>query len=99
MPPRENRPATWPARASDFDTVTHHPLCRGRGRGEIGACAISSLLEIEEWRREEVGVWAALRCVGRRKLVDVDETDFGYFSARVRERIASITDLHRREIV
>jgi len=47
------------------------------------AAAITSLLEIEESRRQDVGVWARLRCVGRVKLLDVNQTDRGYPKAKV----------------
>lgn len=50
--------------------------------------AVSSLLEVEESRRQEVGVWARLRCVARIRLLDVDQTDYGY----ARARCALVTD-------
>ena len=39
---------------------------------------VTSLLEILEYRQEEVGVWARLRCVGRVELQDIKQTDFQY---------------------
>ena len=44
---------------------------------------ITSLLEIEESRKQDIGVWARLRCVGRVELDDVEQTDFGYARAKV----------------
>jgi len=45
--------------------------------------AVTTLLEIEESRTQDVGVWARLRCVGRVRLKDVEQTDFGYARADV----------------
>ena len=43
--------------------------------------AVTTLLEVEEFKKEEYGVWARLKCVGRVKLVDVSQTDYQYVSA------------------
>eukprot|EP00320_Phaeocystis_rex_P006722 CAMPEP_0119093972 /NCGR_PEP_ID=MMETSP1178-20130426/164782_1 /TAXON_ID=33656 /ORGANISM="unid sp, Strain CCMP2000" /LENGTH=238 /DNA_ID=CAMNT_0007077671 /DNA_START=17 /DNA_END=729 /DNA_ORIENTATION=+ len=45
--------------------------------------AVSTLLEVEEFKKEEFGVWARLKCVGRIKLLEVSETDYQYVSATV----------------
>jgi len=45
--------------------------------------AVSTLLEVEEFRREDVGVWARLKCVGRIKLRSVSQTDYQYVNAEV----------------
>ena len=50
--------------------------------------AVSSLLEIEESRKQDVGVWAKLRCIGRIRLAEVEPTDFGY----VRAQVSLVTD-------
>ena len=50
--------------------------------------AVTSLLEIEESRRQEVGVWARLRCVGRVRVADLEQTDYGY----VRAEVGLVTD-------
>jgi len=42
---------------------------------------VTSLLEVLEYRQEEVGVWARLRCVGRVELEALTETDYEYVSA------------------
>lgn len=48
-----------------------------------GVAAVTSLLEIEESRKQEIGVWARLRCVGRVRLAEVEQTDYGYVRAQV----------------
>ena len=48
-----------------------------------GAIATTSLLEVEEFRKEEYGVWARLKCVGRITLLDIEKTDFDYVRATV----------------
>jgi len=50
--------------------------------------AITSLLEIEESRRQEIGVWARLRCVGRVRLLEVEQTDYGF----ARGKVCLVTD-------
>ena len=45
--------------------------------------AVTSLIEVEESRRKDVGVWAQLKCVGRIKLVEVSGTDFDWVKAKV----------------
>ena len=50
--------------------------------------AVTSLLEIEESRKQDVGVWAKLRCVGRIRLAEVDQTEFGF----VRASVSLVTD-------
>jgi hypothetical protein len=47
------------------------------------AAAVSTLLEIEESRKQDVGVWARLKCVGRVRIDDLEPNDFGYFRAGV----------------
>ena len=51
--------------------------------GDGGVVAYTSLLEIEESRKQDIGVWAKLRCVGRVKIADLEPTDFGYYRATV----------------
>ena len=48
-----------------------------------GVASVTSLLEIEESRRQEFGVWARLRCVGRVRLKEAEATDFGFVRAQV----------------
>ena len=48
-----------------------------------GVASVTSLLEIEESRRQEFGVWAKLRCVGRVRLKEAEATDFGFIRAQV----------------
>ena len=48
-----------------------------------GVVPITTLLEVEEYRKEEYGVWAKLKCVGRVKLLDVEQTDYQYALATV----------------
>ena len=43
--------------------------------------AVTTLLEIEESRRQDVGVWARLKCVGRVRIDNLDKTDYDYFTA------------------
>lgn len=43
---------------------------------------VTSLLEVQEYRQESVGVWARLRCVGRVQLNELEQTDFDYVSAK-----------------
>ena len=45
--------------------------------------AVTTLLEVEEFKKEEYGVWARLKCVGRVKLLEVSETEYQYVSATV----------------
>ena len=44
--------------------------------------AVTSLIEVEESRRKDVGVWAQLKCVGRIKLVEVSGTDFDWVKVK-----------------
>ena len=46
--------------------------------------ASTALLEIEESRRQDIGVWAQLRCVGRVEIEELEPTDFDYYRASVR---------------
>jgi hypothetical protein len=67
------------------DAESRHQSCVGQllvtPNGNVAA--VTSLLEIEESRRQEVGVWARLRCVGRVRLLEIEQTDFQFARARV----------------
>jgi len=67
------------------DAESRHQGCVGQllvtPNGNVAA--VTSLLEIEESRRQEVGVWARLRCVGRVRLLEIEQTDFQFARARV----------------
>ena len=39
-----------------------------------------TLSEVEEFKKEEYGVWARLKCVGRVKLLEVRETEYQYLT-------------------
>lgn len=66
------------------DAAAQHDSCIGQLLyTNRGAVAITSLLEVEEFRKEEFGVWARLKCVGRVRLLSVAETDFQYALANV----------------
>ena len=43
--------------------------------------SVTTLLEIEEYKKQEFGVWAKLKCVGRVRLTEVKQTDFEYVMA------------------
>ena len=62
------------------DSAARHNDCLGAmlftPSGNVAA--ITTLLEVEEFRKEEFGVWANLKCVGRVKLSDVKQTDYEY---------------------
>jgi len=65
--------------------LERHDSCLGAllitPRGSVAA--VTTLLEMEEFRREEFGVWAQLKCVGRVKLREVRESDYLYVAALV----------------
>ena len=67
------------------DAASSHHDCLGAmyftPSGNVAA--VSTLLEVEEFKKEEFGVWAQLKCVGRVKLLEVSETDYQYVSATV----------------
>ena len=67
------------------DSASKHHDCLGAmyftPSGNVAS--VSTLLEVEEFRKEEFGVWARLKCVGRVKLLEVSETDYQYVSATV----------------
>jgi len=67
------------------DAAEKHGSCIGMllfgDRGDVDA--ITPLLEVEEFRKEEFGVWAQLKCIGRARLLQVSMTDFEYASADV----------------
>ena len=65
------------------DVITDVDFARLADLHRLHGAAVTALLEIEESRKQEFGVWARLRCVGRVKLADVDQTDFGYARAKV----------------
>ena len=48
-----------------------------------GVSAITSLLEVEEFEKEEYGVWARLKCVGRLKIQELRQTEFEYIEGIV----------------
>jgi len=50
-------------------------------RGEIPV--YTSLLQVEEYKKQEFGVWAKLKCVGRVKLASLRETEWGYMTSIV----------------
>ena len=62
------------------DAADKHSSCVGQmlivGSGSVAA--VVPLLAVDEWRKEEYGVWANLKCVGRVKLEDVEQTDYEY---------------------
>jgi Lon protease-like protein len=47
------------------------------------AAAVTTLFEVEDWRRKEFGVWAQLKCTGRVQMVDVRQTDYEYLVGNV----------------
>lgn len=53
--------------------------------------AVSSLIEVEESRRKDIGVWAQLKCVGRIKLLELQGTDFDWVKARV-QLVTDVTE-------
>ena len=67
------------------DAASSHHDCLGAmyftPSGNVAS--VSTLLEVEEFKKEEFGVWARLKCVGRVKLLEVSETDYQYVSATV----------------
>ena len=78
------------------DAASKHDSCIGMllftNQGAVGT---TSLLEVDEYRKEEFGVWARLKCVGRVQLLDLDQTDYGYVVgtvSHVAERRARRTD-------
>ena len=62
------------------DAASQHSSCIGQllftEDGNIAS--ISTLLEVEEYKKEEYGVWARLKCVGRVRLLDLKQTDYQY---------------------
>ena len=62
------------------DATEKHNGCLGAmlfsPNGNVAS--ITTLLEIEEYKKQEFGVWAKLKCVGRVRLTDVKQTDFEY---------------------
>jgi len=66
------------------DAAAKHGSCIGMllFAGD-GACAVTSLLEVEKHQAEEYGVWAQLKCVGRVRVQDIRQTDFDYVKANV----------------
>lgn len=49
-----------------------------------GVVANTALLEIEESRKQDIGVWARLRCVGRVEIEELEPTDYDYYRATVK---------------
>jgi len=45
--------------------------------------SITTLLEVEESRRQEIGVWAQLKCVGRVRLTSLRQSEYEYVLADV----------------
>jgi len=62
------------------DAASKHDSCVGQLLfvPNQGAVATTTLLEVEEYRKEEFGVWAQLKCVGRVQLLEIEQTDFEY---------------------
>ncbi len=67
------------------EAANNHASCCGQlllGPGSE-VLGVTSLLEVEEYRKEEYGVWAKLKCVGRVRVLELRKTDYDYISAVV----------------
>lgn len=60
---------------------------------------VTGLLEIEESKRQDIGVWARLRCVGRVAISGIEATDYGYFRANVSLVTDNTTEAVDQELI
>uniref|UniRef100_A0A7S4C4Z2 Lon N-terminal domain-containing protein n=1 Tax=Chrysotila carterae TaxID=13221 RepID=A0A7S4C4Z2_CHRCT len=68
-----------------FESATRNHGCLGQllVTRDSGVAAVTSLLEVEESRRQDIGVWAQLKCVARVRLTSLEETEYDYLVGEV----------------